>query len=360
MTPSFERAIYAFRRSTQYAPVWTAEATPLERVGIAQYAPDALEQYAPLTALEALVAATYNAKSDRKEFWLDTVHTQHPRLDAAYIDAMTVETDYEWRHSGRNTWSTPTQHLIAQYEAVRRRLDSLATETNTFAPPSAVMLQFSRTRPSLYQDSMLQRIIACNDNATFSTMIAEGKPLDPQAYAIAFLQTSTPTDKWYAHMDDEAFGGLVAHDPDAQYPSLMGSAQARNPALHRYPWEKMPVLLEHHPARFFASITTRQEMALNTAGVAQWFQPMLDAVSERIDKDPRYASVFTGMALSKSTSKTFTAMLHTYAPIEYEALQCIRQLDADADSPETLALWAQWLPRSKIPAMTLALPTLDM
>lgn len=360
MTPSFERAIHAFKRSTQAAPVWTAHATPLERVGIAQYAPEVLEQYAPLTALEALVAATYNADSERKVVWLDTVHKGHPCLDAAYLDAMVVETDYDWRHSGRNTWSTPTQHLIVQYEAVRRRLKSLAVDMDMFMPDSATMLRLSRTRPSLYQDAMLQRIIACNDNVTFAAMIAEGRPLDPQAYAIAFLQTSVSTDKWYAHMDDDAFGGLVAHNSDAEFPSLMNSALARNPCLHRYPWEKMPILLEHHPARFFASIATRQEMALNTDRVAQWFEPMLDAVSERIAQDPRYASIFTGMAFSKSTGKTFTAMLRTYAPIEYEALHCIGQLDVDADSPETLALWAQWLPRRKIPVMALALPALDM
>lgn len=351
--PPLQRTLRVFSHGQIRIPAWISEATPLERVGIAQYASQEMESIGLLSSLESLIGAE-NAINPRKIGLLDNICAEHPCLDASYLTSITsnkwniqglrtappwsLGTDLHWR-----TLSEESQLLIVRYAALTKNILRPKYSGEIHANKVADVLR--STSNTIRNDSMLQSIIACNNPSLINSMIRAKDPLCENALAFGFLNRPENMNRAaYATMDDTTFVALTMYDKTAL---LNSDAFQRllnaNRTLHRYPWNKLPLIFEHHPARFIQSVITSSDVANAHTHVKRWFIPMLHATVKRAAADPCYAQLFVDSILSGAGKKRFNSIIERHAPDAYAVLNLTRQLyDCDDKKTEAPALRA-WI-----------------
>lgn len=357
---SAQRAIRSMTRFHPPAPTWIAEASTLERAGIARYASEELERYAPLTPLEALIGSV-DAKPERKAALFAKIEMHHPQLNDTYLENCISN---QWRLGQDTYWKTlpdEAQLLMARYAAVT--LNVLRPKRSGDFSTCAVYNVLDASPAFIQKDVMLQRIVACNNPSLFSMLMDSKHPVDPQAVAIGFLHGRSVDRAWYDRMDNDAFASLIVHDKTlACYEDMLSRVQDRNVSLHRYPWEKLPIVFEHNPARFIASMVMNKDVANAHSHAKQWFVPMLAATARRVACDPSYASSFAMIALSRQGRKNLNGILERHDPEAYASLELLRQLhDVGSNSMDhtTLLSWMGWLSTQGGPSTASMLPGLD-
>lgn len=339
---------------------WMQEATPLERVGLARIDSEGLAQLStrPISSLEALAGAT-NANPERQKELLALVGAQRPSMSPAYLnfvmsDEWSLGVDSDWKNS-----PPQTQLLMVRYAALTKHF--LRGKTSGDVSTWDTMELYNTFGSDIKTDSMVQSIIAANNPALFGLMLRSDIAIDKQAQVIGYLNGQTLQRADYDTMDDTMFVGLIAYDK-TQYRG--GDALSRvldeNRTLHRYPWDKLPLILEHNPARFLKSVLTNPEVANAQNHVKRWFIPMLDASIERAAKDPEYAHELLSTIFSTGGRKNFEKTMVRHAPSAYEALNVARQLyDKDQSGSDEPALrgWFQLQASKSSPTELLDLNT---
>ena len=339
---------------------WMHEATPLERVGLARIDSEGLAQLStrPLSSLEALAGAT-KANPERQNELLALVNVQRPSMSPAYLKSVMSE---EWTLATDPNWKTfppQTQLLMVRYAALTRHF--LRGQKSGDVSTSHTLEFFKTLSPDIQTDGMLQSIIAANNPALFGDLIASKMAIDKQARIIGYLNGQKMQRADYDTMDNGQFAGLIAYDKtQSRGGDMLSRVLDENRTLHRYPWDKLPLVLEHNPARFVSSVITSPEVANALNHVKRWFIPMLHASIERAAKDPIYAYEMLSLVYCQSGRKNFEKTMARHAPAAYEALNVARQLyDKDNSGSDEPALrgWFQLQASKSSPTELLDLNT---
>ncbi len=366
-TVPIQRAVRLMTTTYNWDAPLLAAMTPLERAGVAQYAVEALLAQGPLSPLEALVGARSVNKTKRTKLFR-AVRAEYPQLTVSYLEEMSTS-DRDYRHERYSDYDDRTQLLIAQCEAVHSRMESIADphgHRQQWPDYDLGCWLVDQAPSALAEDALLQRILASKSPQMFWRIIEAPQRvnIDSNARALMFLYGEPPPKPhWYTQMDDNAFAALIAVDAHLDgFPHLFELRLHRNPSLHRYPWNKMHVVLAEHPARFFAALVSVKDMANATEHVAKWFVPALDALGMRIAKDPSYIQHLGAILMLPKFEKTLAHLLKSYAPQAHNALQVLQHLHPSDNDPAgpSLAMhsWLQWLAQDRQPMAALELPEL--
>ena len=333
-----QRTLLAMSPCQREMPTWIEEATLLERAGISQYASQEMEGFGALSPLESLIGGTI-ANTDRQRFLFDNIRADHPLLNEKYLtnvvfNKWSLGTDSYWR-----TLPVESQLLIVRYAAITRNV--LRPQYSGQAPPSAVADVLRSASDNIRNDPMLQSIIACNNPRLIDCMIRCKDPLSPQALAFGFLNRPEQlTHAAYDTMDDNTFVALTMYDKtvSTRYDEFQRKLNG-NRTLQRYPWDKLPLIFEHHPARFIQSVVTSPDVANAHTHVKRWFIPMLNATAQRAANDPGYARMCLDSVFSR---KRFDSTMERHAPDAYAVLNLTRQLygpDASGTDEPAVRAW---------------------
>lgn len=319
-------------------PTWIEEATLLERAGISQYASQEMEAFGALSPLESLIGAKI-AITSRQRLLFDNIRADHPLLDDNYLtsvvsDKWSLGTDSYWR-----TLPVESQLLVVRYAAFTKNV--LRPQYSGQVSPSAVADVLRSASDNIRNDPILQSIIACNNPRLIDCMIRFKDPLSPQALAFGFLNRAGQlTRTAYDTMDDNTFVALTMYDKTA--PRGRDEFQQKlneNRTLQRYPWDKLPLIFEHHPDRFIQSVITSPDVANAHTHVKRWFIPMLNATALRATNDPVYARMFLDSVFSRNR---FYPTIERHAPDAYALLDMTRQLygrDASGTYETAVRAW---------------------
>lgn len=329
---------------------WLEEATPLERLGLARRKASALARIAPLSPAEMLIALD-DASFQEQETLMGRIEQYHSDLKPAYVDTLhrsdwSLATDPVWK-----TLSTAAQEVVALHAAVGRNIVRPGSGRGPRLDTGTVWRVLQDNPNPTLNNPLFQQVVAANNPSLFGLMVQTQNNIDPHARALAFGHGRGVNRSWYDGMDENTFASLIAYDNTTKwYRDPLDSILKNDNRLHRYPWEFMPVLLEHNPARFIASVVQNHDVANAHSHVKTWFRPMLAAVAKRTQSDPRYAVSMMNIALSPRGKIRFDQMLQLHAPQEYMTLMVHRQLYDTPNDPRhtnTLLPWLTWMANEK-------------
>lgn len=322
-------------------PKWIEDASSVERAGLAQHEGELLERFSLLSPFESLVSAT-NSTPERQQRLIEKVESYHSKLNAAYLahvvsPAWSLGTDPYWK-----ALPPEAQLLIARYAVLTKNV--LRPKRSGDVHAYQVWDVLKSGPESIYRDPFLHSVAAYNNPALLDHMVHSKEYVAQEAIAIGFFNRHGTHRSMYESMDGDTFAALIMYDKaQPNYDDMFQRVLDKNRTLHRYPWDKLPILLEHHPARFIQSVVANFEVANSRNHTQRWFVPMLMAAATRAATDPSYMECMLGMTYSRVGKKRFYSTIETHAPEQYAMLSVARQLyDPDVYGNDTSAVKA-WL-----------------